>query len=180
MKPSRRLFVAVYPPADAALAMLAALRTLTPPPAPHRPVPAEQVHLTLQFIGDTTERDLADVEESVRRSASGVGAFTLHPVRLVTLPREGQPRLIAAETDSPPPLLELQRRLAGRLARRPRPHQAFLPHLTLCRFNETQRATAVNAPMTVAPFQVGAVVLVQSLLRPAGAEHIPLTTVALR
>lgn len=180
MKPSRRLFVAVYPPPEAARAMLDALRTLTPPPAPYRPVPAEQVHLTLQFIGDTPERDLADVEESVRRSASGVGAFALHPARLLTLPRKGHPRLIAAETDSPASLLELQRRLAGRLARRPRPHQMFLPHLTLCRFDETEQAATIDAPITIAPFQVSAVALVQSLLRPSGAQHIPLATVALR
>lgn len=160
--------------------MLDALRSLTPAAAPHRSVPTEQVHLTLQFIGDTPERGLYDVEESIRRSASGVGAFTLYPSRLLTLPREGHPRLIAAETDCPPALLELQRRLAGRLARRPRPHQAFLPHLTLCRFNETDRAVAVDAPITIAPFEVSAVVLVQSLLRPTGAEHIPLTTVDLR
>jgi RNA 2',3'-cyclic 3'-phosphodiesterase len=179
MRPSRRLFVAVYPPADTTLTLLNTLRA-TPLPKTSRPVPAAQVHLTLQFIGDTPERDLAGVEESVRRSASGIGPFVLHPRRLMTLPEHGHPRLVAAETDSPAHLLELQRRLAGRLARQPRPRQDFRPHLTLCRFDGNERAETVDSPIDVAPFEVSEVVLVQSVLRPTGAQHIPLVAVALR
>ena len=65
---SLRLFVGVYPPPEVAAALLASLKALDLPA--HRRTPAEQVHLTLQFIGDTAVRDLEDVTESVRRAAS--------------------------------------------------------------------------------------------------------------
>src|SRR5690606_23530157 len=61
-----RLFVAAYPPRETAEAMLEALRTLTLPD--YRITPIEQVHLTLQFIGDTPARDLDETIESVRRA----------------------------------------------------------------------------------------------------------------
>src|SRR5690606_37699260 len=116
-----RLFVAIYPPEGGkagqvgARDWLRALRKMDPPLANHRQTPPEQVHLTLQFIGDTPEGELDRVIESVERSASGIGPFELKPVRFMTLPPRGRPRLVALETDAPAGLLELQRRLAQRL-----------------------------------------------------------------
>ena len=66
MGTSLRLFVAVYPPAET----VAHLRSLAAAPiaAPGVFTPAEQVHLTLLFIGDSHENRLSDISESVRRS----------------------------------------------------------------------------------------------------------------
>jgi RNA 2',3'-cyclic 3'-phosphodiesterase len=172
-----RLFVAVYPPPDAVAAMLAALELLALP-APGR-VAQAQIHMTLQFIGDTPERDLEEVQESIARAASGIPAFDLHPIRLVTLPEGPRPRLVAAETDAPPGLLEVQRRLAHRLARKVhgRQHERFRPHLTLQRFKS--RADRIDRSLEIAPFRVGEVHLMRSVLRSAGAEHICIFRVAL-
>lgn len=171
MSTSHRLFVAIYPGPEAAARMLAALAQALPAEVRRRAVAPEQVHMTLQFIGDTDEREVPEVCESVRRSASGLAAFSLDIVRLATLPERGPPRLLAAITDAPAALRELQRRLASRLARNPRarPGERFLPHLTLCRF--TGRAPRVDAPGTIGAFEVRSVRLMASVLRPTGAEH---------
>jgi len=174
MPPSRslRLFVAVYPPPEVAAALVAALGRVGGLPA-HRRVPAAQVHLTLQFIGDTPADHVDDVVETVTRAARGLGDFELTPQRLITLPPRGTARLVAAETDSPPGLLELHRRLVTRLARAPRgrPGDRFRPHLTLCRFATPSRVTALDAPLAGLGFPVDHVALMRSALLPQGARH---------
>lgn len=177
-----RLFVSIAAPEDAGRGLLRALRKLDlPPVARHRETPVHQVHMTLQFIGDTPERDLPAVQESVERSASGLLAFDLRPQRLITLPERGWPRLVAARTDAPPSLLELQRRLATRLAHKPRRKSGdrFLPHLTLCRFTGGARAPRVDEPIELPPFRVAHVLLMRSILRPEGAVHVEVTSTAL-
>lgn len=168
-----RLFVAVYPPAATAQALLDQVQTLDLPP--HRTVAAEQVHLTLQFIGDVDPRQLDDTIESVQRSAAGLHAFELTMQQLIVLPQRGRARLIAAETDQPPTLMEIQRRLAHRLARSPRdrPGDRFLPHMTLLRFRTPPKfkLDAARAAITSQPFAVQSIVLMRSTLRPDGAVH---------
>jgi len=170
-----RLFVGVYPALEQAEAMLAAMRELDP--APHRATPAAQAHCTVLFIGDRAVRELDETRESVERSASGVRGFTLTPRRLMTLPERGKPRLIALETDGPPELREIHRRLVSRLARNPRDRKSgrFLPHFTLCRFKHGGRGRRADVP--VDPGEVGGVIevreirLMRSALRPEGALH---------
>ena len=166
-----RLFVGLYPPAEMAEQMLAALADLKLPP--HRLTPLDQVHMTLQFIGDTPVKDLDATIESVERARSGLPAIELVPLRLMALPRRGPARLVAAETDAPPTLLELHRRLATRLARnaRERPGDRFLPHLTLCRFRAPTRIGALDEPLALAAFPVEEVRLMRSTLHPDGAKH---------
>jgi 2'-5' RNA ligase len=169
----------VYPPAETVRAMLRALASLHAPP--HRPTPPEQVHLTLLFIGDTDPQDVPDVIESVERSAAGLGAFELRPLRLVTMPRRGAPRLIAATTDAPATMLEVQRRLATRLARNPRDRHPgrFEPHLTLCRFAPGARPAPMETAVELPVFLVEQIVLVRSELHPGGARHAPVHAVGL-
>lgn len=176
-----RLFVAIHPPAQTGAALLDALASLPLPE--HRATPAGQVHLTLQFVGDTAEVEVERVAESVSRSVAGISPFSLRAERFITLPRtppgrraREAPRLLAALTDAPPELLEIQRRLAHRLARsvRERPGEGFVPHMTLCRFRDGSVADAVDRPTEgpgAAPFGVGEVRLMRSVLSPAGASH---------
>ena len=165
-----RLFVAIYPPIEVAREALRAIGRLDLPD--HRATPAEQVHLTAQFIGDTPVKDLDSVLDSVRRSASGLGGFSLRPMRYITLPQGRRPRRVALETDAPPQIMELHRRLAHRLATSPRADTAdrFLPHLTLARFRPGP-ARPIEAEADLPAFEVDAVVVMRSVLRPEGAEH---------
>lgn len=166
-----RLFVAVYPPPQVAQALLEMLPSLDLPP--HRPVPPDQVHLTLQFIGDTPAGQLDETVESVRRATGGIGSFELTLLELIALPRRGPARLVAAEADRPAALLELQRRLAQRLARAPRRRAGdrFLPHFTLCRFRAPRRVGPLEHRLGIDPFAVRQIALMRSTLLPEGARH---------
>ncbi len=165
-----RLFVAVYPPANVAAALQRTADEIALPP--HRLVPIEQVHLTLQFIGDVDARDLRSVEESVERSMAGLEAFDVQAVRLISLPRGGRSRLVAAEMTAPAPLMEMQRRLAMRLARSPRAKSGdrFLPHITLLRF-KSEAECGVDQPVDGEAFAVASVQLMRSNLKATGAVH---------
>lgn len=167
-----RLFVAAYPPREVVEGLQAACRAAAVRGV--REVPPDQVHLTLQFIGPVQPRDLERTEESVGAACRGVRAFELRPARLISLPARGRVRVIAVETDAPAGVLELHRRLARRLAAgvRQDPSDRFLPHVTLARARAAMLASRVDAPLPRAPFLVDRVVLVRSVLRAEGAEHL--------
>jgi RNA 2',3'-cyclic 3'-phosphodiesterase len=173
-----RLFVAAYPSPEVVERLLEHAARLAPPG--RRLVAPEQVHMTIQFVGDTDPRELPEVEESVRRSAAGLSSFELRPHRLMTLPPGPRPRLIAVETDAPPSLVELHRRLATRLARnsRERPGDRFLPHLTVCRYGGLS-GPKVNEPIDGPRFAVNDVRLMRSILGPSGAQHVEVIRVGL-
>ncbi|MHC4217018.1 MAG: RNA 2',3'-cyclic phosphodiesterase [Planctomycetota bacterium] len=166
-----RLFVAIYPPLEVAQALLAALRQVELPD--HRLVPVAQVHMTLHFIGDTPAPQMEETTETVGRATGGVDGFDLVPQCLITLPQRGRARLVAAEADRPAGLMEIQRRLALRLARdaRRNPSDRFRPHLTLCRFRSPASMRGVDEALEIEPFAVGEISLMRSTLRPQGAQH---------
>lgn len=174
-----RLFVAVYPPLGLAREMAARAAAMDLPR--HRATPTEQVHLTLQFIGEREPSEVAEVLESVRRSAAGLPAFTLETIRLMNLPQRGAARLVAAEFSSPAALLEIQRRLAHRLARNPRERSGdrFVPHMTLLRFGSVAPGVRVDSALALPAFEVREVLVMKSWLRPDRAVHAEVARVAL-
>ncbi len=129
--------------------------------------------MTLHFVGDVPTKQLDATIESVQRATAGISAFDLTVQRLITFPQRGQARLVAAETDRPPELLEIHRRLVTRLAcsARHNPSHRFRPHLTLCRFKKPTKRIALDSPLDAEPFRVQQVVLMKSTLRSDGAEH---------
>ena len=164
-----RLFVAAYPPPAVSETLLGRCTSITLPP--HRLTPPEQVHMTLHFLGDVPIPELPEVEESVRRSAAGLGAFELRITRLRSLPERGPARLVAAEADEHPTLAEVHRRLVHRLAMKPRARDRFLPHFTLLRFTGGGAPVNIEQPMDPVVFEMREIVLVRSVLKPSGAEH---------
>ena len=176
---NRRLFVAIYPPSQLSGELLGALQLHDLPD--HRTVPPQQVHVTLHFIGDTPTKQLDTTIESVQRATAGISAFDLTVQRLITLGQRGRVRLVAAETDRPPGLLEIHRRLVTRLARSPRrdPADRFRSHLTLCRFKKPTKGIALDSRLDAEPFRVQRVVLMKSTLRSDGAQHHEIISCAL-
>lgn len=166
-----RLFVAIFPDPSTVAAILELLGKLDIPS--YRARPAEQVHATVQFIGDTPSADLDATVESVRRSAAGLSAFAIAPSRLITLPERGPARLVAAELQGHPTLMEVHRRLVTRLAHnvRSRDAERYRPHLTLCRFRSPARGVRLDVPLDLPPFAVNRIALMRSTLSSSGAIH---------
>jgi 2'-5' RNA ligase len=189
--PRARLFVALDLPEDVRAALAAwQRRAVDADPALRAPA-SETLHVTLCFLGYVPERRIEDVAEIV----TGVEErpvemrFELEPAGVPP----GRPRLLAANAPSED-AGELAAEVCGRLeaARLYRPEKRpFWSHVTVARVRP-ERAPAGSAgrrrgrPMRVAtplphlpaalaePFGAVRIALYRSILRPQGAEYVPL------
>ena len=146
-----RLFVAVdldEPARAVAAGSARALATRLPrtdAPSPVRWVPAEQLHLTLRFLGEVAERQVASVRHALRPPWDAV-VFTSRLTGVDLFPLSGAPRVIWRGVDEGQEQMvalksELDRRLAP-VGFEPET-RPFRAHLTLGR---VKRRAAISGP----------------------------------
>ncbi len=167
-----RLFIAISPPDDLRRDIAELARTVPG----GRPVPMEQLHLTLKFLGDVEGGRQLDIEEALglvsrppfALSLCGVGVF----------PPRGMPRVVWAGIDPVEELTALRRNIEKVLmdVGIPREKQKFAPHLTLARLNapslgRLQSFLAGNSLLRSPSFAVDEFTLYASRLTPRGAIH---------
>ncbi len=146
-------------------------------------VPPENIHVTLLFLGEVDERDLAAVCRVVVDTAAGEPPFALRVSGIGAFPNLRRPKIIwAGLTDGAaeltrlhdrlePPLLEL-----GCYRREDRP---YTPHLTLGRVKSEADgqmlapALPKHADWAGGQTTVDEVVLFSSELRPGGSVYTP-------
>lgn len=178
-----RAFVAVSPPLEVRRALLDAARGL-PVTGEVRWVRPENVHLTLKFLGDVAEDELARAAEALASVCEKHVAFEVAPAGFGAFPSarrarilwagvgEGADRLTALARD-----VELSlKALSFEPEKRP-----YRPHLTLGR---ARGRPAVLGDAGITPpglgFTVRSVELVESVLGEAGATYSTLSSCALR
>jgi 2'-5' RNA ligase len=105
-------------------------------------VPAENLHLTLRFLGEAT-KDAADaVTAGLREALAGTPGFVVSVCRAGVFPDRRRPRILWVGLSGPGTELEdLQSRVERvvRGAGFPPEKRRFEPHLTLARFREPER-----------------------------------------
>ena len=171
-----RAFLAIPMPEDVAGALIRLQSTI-----PFgRPVPEDNLHLTLAFLDDAPEQALVDLHELM--SALRAPAVEIRFTALDTF-TEGERGLIFAAVDRTDALQALHDRIAGlcRAAGLDLPRRRFRPHVTLTRANRRPDGTARDrlaaslGPVPGLPgFTARAVTLYQSTLTPRGAIHDPI------
>jgi len=178
-----RLFVALEIPAAVRqnlAAMVDSLRAISREPRWVRP---ENLHVTLKFLGEVAEGKLDRVraalgtirsEQQVTADFRGLGFFPddKHPrVFWAGIEASSNLKTLAAEIDSA--MLEFG------IAREKR---AFSPHLTLARIERPRlpealrAAIATNAQREFGSLQTNEFRLIQSKLKPSGAEYTTLAS----
>jgi 2'-5' RNA ligase len=164
---SLRLFCALTLPAET-LARLEAWQADLPPGG-HRPVPRENLHVTLAFLG---ARPAAEVDAIGAELAAAAGAASPIVLRAVRY-RETRSVGMVVFDDQDGAAGELARDLHGRLERlgayEPE-RRRWLPHVTVVRFRERPRLSP-SPPELEAVVPSGAAVYM-SRLRPTGAEYV--------
>lgn len=174
-----RSFLAIAVPEEAA----AAIGRLQGQLRLGHPLPPENLHLTLAFLGDQSEPALEELHFCLERlSAPGfdvefgpLGSFG-HPA----------PSSVHAEVRLTPELATLHRAVRGALhsAGLQTERRRFRPHITIARLphrmtgDETAALLRFLATFAAAPlpsFPARALTLFRSHLRPEGAIHEPLT-----
>jgi 2'-5' RNA ligase len=171
-----RVFVALVPPLAARLQLGELISTLRPLTGRARWVAPENLHITLQFLGDLEKCQLAQVEQICAKVAAAQKALLLTTTGLGCFPPRGQPRVLYLSTDQQQPL----RALAGALAAHLQPCGFDLPdrfhsHLTLARLKKAEdrhrrrRLLAFNAPEI--SFRLTELVLLGSTLTASGPRY---------
>jgi 2'-5' RNA ligase len=144
-------------------------------------VRAEQLHLTLVFLGELPEEQASRVADAIARDVDAP-PFDVTWQGLGVFPPRGSPRALwIGITDGAPEIVELQRVLAQRVADanvalESRP---FSPHLTLGRWRQSRpsdrtRALAAARSGIVARSRVSGATLYHSRISSAGPTYTAL------
>ncbi len=141
-----------------------------------RPVPVEQMHLTLKFIGEVEGSRVLDIRGTLSEISRPRFALQLQGVG--TFPPRGTPRVLWVGVHPTGDLLALRQAIEKKLVEIdiPREKQKYSPHLTLARLNKSplhrlQQFLAGNAFLQTPDFPVTAFILYKSQLTRNGAIH---------
>ena len=178
-----RLFVAIAISEQVRNEMIAVQRELKPLALGDvRWTNAEQLHLTLMFLGNVPTRSLEAVKQSLAEACAGVRTFTLRAKGIGFFPNAHSPRVIwVGFEDEQNVLADLQMRATTSLAPfADKPGEGkFLAHATLGRFQKYRKYKCEKLmPRAMAlrnhvfgEWRVEDVGLFRSELSPDGARH---------
>jgi RNA 2',3'-cyclic 3'-phosphodiesterase len=176
-----RLFVALELPAAVRKnlgALLESLRAVSPQT---RWVRAENLHITLKFMGEVTETKLAATRSALAGVRSDQPA-TVDFRGLGFFPNEKCPRVFWVGIEASPNLKTLAVEIDRTTEKLgiPREQRPFSAHLTLARFEppglpeKLRPAIQENAAREFGSFRTNQYHLIESKLKPSGAEYTTL------
>ena len=143
-------------------------------------VRAENIHLTLKFLGDVDPDNVGEIRSAMSAAAEGFAPFTLTAAKVGVFPGIRRPRVIWVGLGGQVPLLvDLRDKLADNLAAVgfPKEKRPFKGHLTLGRIRETVNPDTIRqiiekySDLRSEEFSVDSLVLFKSDLKPSGAVY---------
>jgi len=149
-----------------------------------KPAAPDNLHLTLQFLGERTQDELAEIGQIMLSVAKKKNYFNVKLEGLGAFPNPRRPRVLWIGLTPPNKLIELNTFLSDKLAQHgilPE-RQPFRPHLTLGRFKDHQAKAISLCPFLTqecGTMRIDSMVLYGSHLTAKGAIHTPLATVEL-
>lgn len=183
LSPSKRLFIAVMPPAEIQERLAALVDLLAEHRAILRPARSDGLHFTLRFLGDATPDEERRASEGCVAATAGVAAFPLVVGGFGVFPNARRPRVMwLGVCDGTAPLMALQRRVEDELLRQGVivSRANVTPHLTLARVRADASSAAQAAlvadvarlpAVEQAAMYVTGISLVQSTLTPQGSTY---------
>ena len=188
-----RAFVAVLLDEQTRRAVAAQIDRLRPLSRVVAWVPPHNLHLTLRFLGDQTEEQLAEVVPALEEAASGVPTFTLSLKGLGAFPGLDHPRTLwVGVSGGVQDVQRLQARVAEALERRgvPIEARAWQAHVTIGRITDDNRGRGEGMPElrsavmrgATVPFSsmpVASIALMRSDLYASGARYTGIASVPL-
>jgi 2'-5' RNA ligase len=176
-----RLFIAIEIPPDIRAALAALLKEFRAIAPQAKWVRAENMHITLKFLGETESTKLAAIREALSAIHSSQ-AITLKFLGLGFFPNEKRAKVFWAGMEASPNLPALAAEIDQSMHKLgfPLENRQFAPHLTLARFEPPgipaklftaaeERSSREFGSLTAREFH-----LIESKLKPAGAEYTTL------
>lgn len=181
MKP-HRIFIAINLPEDVKSKLLSYQENW--PELPARWTTKENLHLTLAFLGNTSDQELEKVFKVMQEVGERHQTFPLEFTHIIFGPSPKNPKMIWVQVESSQKLLELQKDVETSLAQSA--DKSFSPHLTLARLKafqfrqmETEELPDVNEEISLS-FKVTSVEVMESTLRRSGAQYTILQSFMLK
>lgn len=143
-------------------------------------VKAENVHLTLKFLGEITQVQAEEICRVVGEVTKGVAPFSVQVKGAGAFPDTRRPRVIfLGVSQGEYEVGALEKELSDSLEKMsfPREKRAFHPHFTLGRFKafkpggDLSRVLGGFSHYQLEPFVASAVTLFKSQLKPEGAQY---------
>jgi len=141
-----------------------------------RPVPPEQIHLTLRFIGDIDGTLFDDVREGLTEVEAGTLTLTIRGVG--HFPPRGAPRVVWAGVEPVAALHGVRSAINQVLAGLgiPAEERSYHPHITIARLKNSPISRVAdfltsNSLLQSPPFTVSSFTLFTSTLTAKGAIH---------
>jgi 2'-5' RNA ligase len=176
-----RLFVALEIPSAVRENLAALLKSLRAVSPKTRWARAENLHVTLKFIGEVPETKVADLRSALAGARSDQDV-TLDFRGLGFFPSDEHPRVFWAGIAASPNLKTLAANIETAMEALgiPGEQRPFSPHLTLARFappglpEKLRAAIRENAARDFGSLRTGQFHLIESKLKPSGAEYTTL------
>ena len=155
-------------------------------------VDPNSIHITLKFLGETSDSAIDELLRAMEESVQGISSFQLDIRRLGAFPSIDHPQVIwVGVSGAMEKLAQLQKNIEANTAQLgfKRESRAFSPHLTLGRVrdearpNEIQRIGKLLSETTFTALhniEVKETNLMKSQLTPGGAIHTCIGTVKLK
>lgn len=146
---------------------------------PYRWVPLENMHITLNFLGEVEESRLDELEILLRDTTQGFGSFNLKIDHVGAFPEERRGRVIWMGVQNSIPLRDLQRKIEEKLlaAQFLQTEEDYRPHLTVARLRSPRQVTDILSPVKnieLGKLIVHELILYQSTLRASFPVYTPI------
>jgi RNA 2',3'-cyclic 3'-phosphodiesterase len=176
-----RAFVALELDASVRERLAQSLRERLPPLDGLRLVAADNIHLTLRFLGPSRPAQLQRIQDQLAAAAAASPPFLARLLGAGMFPERGSPRVLWVGLMTVPELAPLQAgceraaRDAGYVPER----RPFRPHLTVGRFRERLRERPRLPELALGETLLERLVLFRSELQKERARHTPLASFTL-
>ena len=140
---------------------------------------AENIHLTLKFLGAIPQTSVQNLSEAASRAVEGLGPFTIRLEQTGVFPPHGSPRVLWIGVDDlEGKLAKLHMRLEAESEKAgfPRESRSFHPHLTLARIRKPQHARTLASAHKATAFEpleiaVSELLVIRSELGSEGSKY---------
>jgi 2'-5' RNA ligase len=156
-------------------------------------VPAENMHLTLKFLGDISPVNVEFLTQMIRTEADSHHSFDIHLTGLGSFPSPKRPRVIYIGIQAPAELEAFQHAVesAARRLGYESEDRSFSPHLTVGRVKHALRISAIDQQKirhaleetkidSLGTARVDSVHLYKSDLKPTGSVYTKLFSAPLK
>ena len=148
-------------------------------------VTPENIHITIQFLGETEESLIAAIKESLEKILAPHRPFCIKIADTGCFPDGRRPRIIWVGMEESQNLIHLYKDIANEMTRfgYQKEERAFTPHITIGRVKSQRNMGELLKRLdefkgrSIAGFEVQKITLMKSELKPSGAKYYSLAEI---